>query len=405
LAGNVTLDLNHWQVAGGKDGAFIPPMSVNRDSKRSGIREYLLENRARYPDRLIIRTGALATRVLFDDRTAVGVEYLHGSKLYKADAYYNEQAAGVLKQVRASREVILAGGAFNSPQLLKLSGIGPASELQQHGIPVKVDLPGVGENLQDRYEVSVVYDLKEELDVTKDCTFGGENDPCLARYKNNSWSRGPYSSNGLSLALVERSKPELQDPDLFLFSLPVSFHGYYPGYSNEVVDYKSRFSWLVLKGHTNNSAGRVSLASNNPQDMPEINFHYFDEGNDVTGDDLHAVVRGVKSIRQIMDEPLAKRHVQQEALPGAALQSDEAIGDFVKNEAWGHHASCSNKIGVAGDPSAVVDSRFRVIGTKNLRVVDASVFPYIPGFFIITPTYMISEKASDVILEDVLRNQ
>jgi choline dehydrogenase len=113
----------------------------------------------------------------------------------------------------------------------------------------------------------------------------------------------------------------------------------------------------------------------------------------------------VKSIRQIMDEPLAKRHVQQEALPGAALQSDEAIGDFVKNEAWGHHASCSNKIGVAGDPSAVVDSRFRVIGTKNLRVVDASVFPYIPGFFIITPTYMISEKASDVILEDVLRNQ
>jgi len=364
-----------------------------------------LATQARYPDRLTIRTGALVSRVLLDDeKRAVGVEYLEGSKLYRADPMYQTSNTGVRREVRASREVILAGGAFNSPQLLKLSGIGPAAELNRHSINIEVDRKGVGENLQDRYEIGVVSEMTQPLPLTENCTFGEGDDPCLDRYNNRWWSRGPYASNGTALSIVKRSKPEMEDPDLFIFSAPGRFRGYYPGYSRDLSEIKNEFTWLVLKGHTNNSAGQVTLNSADPQDVPDINFKYFDEGNDASGDDLQAVVEGVKICRNIMDRYPAKQYVSQELYPGRHLESDEEVGDYIKNESWGHHASCSNKIGAIDDPTAVVDSKFRVIGTKGLRVVDASVFPYIPGFFIVTSVYMISEKATDVILEDIHAN-
>ncbi|WP_246128704.1 GMC family oxidoreductase [Pleionea sediminis] len=400
LSGNL-LDINHWRVAFGEEGAFIPPLATNQDAQRHGVRELLLSTQAQFPEYLTIRTGALAERVLLDEnRTAVGVEYLEGSRLYKADPLYNATTTGTKRIVRATREVILSGGAFNSPQLLKLSGIGPSAELRQNNIEVKVERPGVGENLQDRYEVGIVSEMTQNLPLTEDCTFGEGDDPCLNRYKNNWWNRGPYSSNGTALSLVQRSKPEMEDPDLFIFSAPGRFRGYYPGYSEDLSSTKDQFTWLVLKGHTNNSAGYVKLNSNDPRDVPDINFKYFDEGNDTSGDDLQAVVEGVKTCRSIMDRNPARNWVREENSPGRHVESDEEIADFVKKEAWGHHASCSNKMGVEGDPTAVVDSNFKVIGTNNLRVVDASVFPYIPGFFIVTSVYMISEKASDVIMAD-----
>jgi len=398
FSGNL-LDINHWDVADGLEGPFIAPMATGFDYKRRGVREHLLETQAAYPDLLHIRTNALASRVLFDDNTAIGVEFLDGPRLYKADPLRDEAAStGVLTQVYAKREVIIAGGAFNSPQLLKLSGIGAKEELEEHSIPVVVDLPGVGENLQDRYEVGVVSELNEDISLLKDCTFGEEGDPCLTRYNWQWWSRGPYSSNGAVISLVKRSTPDLADPDLFLFGLPASFHGYYPGYSTDLTNIKNHFSWVVLKGHTANKAGTVKLKSSDPQDTPEVNFHYFDEGSDGAEGDLSAVIEGVKLSRDIMRTSFTESLVNREVFPGNALESDEDIGEFVKNEAWGHHASCSNKIGAADDPMAVVDSKFRVYGTNNLRIVDASVFPYIPGFFIVVPVYMISEKASDEII-------
>jgi len=398
FSGNL-LDINHWDVADGLEGPFITPLAVDRRSKRRSVREYLLETQQALPDQLHIRTNALASRVLFDKNIAVGVEFLDGPRLYEADPLRDANAVGgVLRQVRATREVILSGGAFNSPQLLKLSGIGRAEELRAHGIDVVVDLPGVGENLQDRYEVGVVSDLNAPLKLLKDCTYGGDNDPCLRRYRYRWWNRGPYASNGGTISLVKRSKPELADPDLYIFGLPASFHGYYPGYSREITDLKDRFSWVVLKAHTVNRAGRVTLRSADPQQTPEINFNYFDEGNDTLGEDLQAVVEGVKISREIMASSIAQPHVKKEVFPGEGFKTDQEIGEFVKNEAWGHHASCSNKMGSLDDPLAVVDSKFRVFGTENLRVVDASIFPYIPGFFIVVPVYMISEKASDDII-------
>jgi len=399
IKGNLNLDINHWDVASGQEGPFIAPMAADSRSRRSGVREHLLDTQAVYPNLLHIRTNALATRVLFEGNTAVGVEFLDGASLYKADPYYDESgSAGTLCQVRASREVILSGGAFNSPQLLKLSGVGPAHELRDHGIDPVVDLPGVGENLQDRYEVGVVSEMTEDLALLKDCTWGEEGDPCLNRYRYGWLNKGPYSGNGPVLSLVKRSKPDLEDPDLFIFGVPSDFHGYFPGYSEALRNYKDRFSWIVLKGHTNNTAGRVTLRSSDPRDTPDINFHYFGEGNDASVDDLQAVVEGVKISRDIMSGPVVSKQVSRELLPGAEVQSDQQIGDFVKNQSWGHHASCSNKMGPASDPMAVVDSKFRVHGTNNLRVVDASVFPRIPGFFIVVPVYMISEKASDDII-------
>ncbi|MCO7223660.1 GMC family oxidoreductase [Pleionea sp. CnH1-48] len=400
LAGN-PLDINHWRVAFGEEGAYFPAKSTNRRHQRHGVREYLLSTQAQYPDKLVIRTGALVTRVLLDDdNTAIGVEYLEGSRLYRADPLHEASSKGTKRDVRATREVILAGGTFNSPQLLQLSGIGPAEELQRHNIEVKVDRQGVGKNLQDRYEVGVVNRLTETLPSLKNCTFGWGDDPCMKRYKERWWNPGAYASNGTTLSLVKRSKPEMEDPDLFIFGVTGRFNGYFPGYSMGHPDILKEYTWLVLKGHTNNNAGYVGLNSNDPQDVPNINFKYFDEGNDASGDDLQAVVEGVKTCRSIMNRAPAQDWVVEEVFPGAEHQSDEEIKEYAQKEAWGHHASCTNKMGIAGDPKAVVDSNFKVHGTKNLRVVDASVFPYIPGFFIVTSVYMISEKATDVILAE-----
>ena len=308
---------------------------------------------------------------------------------------------GATRQVIVEREVILSGGAFNTPQLLKLSGIGPHEELSSFGIKTVVDLPGVGENLQDRYEVGVVTEMDRDFALLEGATFrppidGAPPDPAFKDWLDG---KGLYSTNGSVLGIIKKSSVADGAPDLFIFGLPASFHGYFPGYSDQLEERKSLFTWAILKAHTRNTAGRVSLRSADPRDVPVINFHYFGEGNDEEERDLDAVVEGVKFARSLMSH--AAEHVKSEIVPGPGVQTDEEIRAFVRNEAWGHHASCTCKMGPRSDPTAVVDSRFRVHGTDGLRVVDASVFPRIPGFFIVSAVYIVSEKASDVILADV----
>ena len=158
------------------------------------------------------------------------------------------------------------------------------------------------------------------------------------------------------------------------------------------------FSWVVLKAHTQNRAGVVQLRSADPRDPPEINFHYFDEGNGAD-EDLRAVVDGIKFVRAISADLRKEKLIAKEELPGDEVQSDEDLKQFVRNNAWGHHASCSCAIG-SRENGGVLSGDFRVHGTRNLRVVDASVFPRIPGYFIVSAVYMIAEKAADVILAD-----
>jgi choline dehydrogenase len=155
-----------------------------------------------------------------------------------------------------------------------------------------------------------------------------------------------------------------------------------------------------LKAHTRNAGGEVTLRSNDPRDTPNINFKYFEEGNDPNKgqEDLQAMVEAIAFIRRMMSRLTANADAE-EIWPGPNV-SGTALKEWIMNEAWGHHASCSCKLGAASEDTAVLDKDFRVRGTTNLRVVDASVFPYIPGFFIVTPVYMIAEKASEQILAD-----
>lgn len=333
---------------------------------------------------------------------AIGVEFLEGSSLYRADPRSSSSASGTKRRVLVAREVILAAGAFGTPQLLKLSGVGPKYELQKFGIRVMRDLPGVGANLQDRYEIPVVSKTQDDFPVIANCTFGQPGDPCLKDWYKQG---GPYLSNGLTVGIVKKSSQADIDPDLFIFGGPAFFRGYYPGYSELTTLDKKHFTWAVLKAHTHNQDGTVMLTSADPQDVPDIDFNYFTTTPDETqasDRDLGAITEGLLFARRIMDDvsPILTGPVD-EASPGRHVASAEQGKEFIRNEAWGHHASCSCPIGADGDPKAVLDSRFRVRGVSNLRVVDASAFPRIPGFFIFLPIYMTSEKASDVILEDI----
>jgi choline dehydrogenase len=390
-------DPNDWQTPQFEGICFAPLATLS--GRRAGTRELINDTRAALPQNLVVRMSNLATKILFDsNRRAIGVECWEGQHLYRADPHAKDNGHEV-KQYYCAREVILAGGAFNSPQLLMLSGIGPADHLKQLGIPLLADRPGVGTNLQDRYEVGVVSEMKNNWKIIKNATFkpplpNQPGDPCYQQWQNG---QGVYATNGSVLGVIKKSQPNLPNPDLFLFALAGYFRGYYPGYSDDIERTKNFLTWAVLKAHTNNSSGSVRLKSADPRDRPEINFRYFSEGNDASGQDLDAVVAGVRFARDISKHNQA---IKQEVVPGAAVQSDDEIRQFVQDNAWGHHASCTNPMGRPDDKNAVVDSNFRVIGVQNLRVVDASVFPKIPGYFIVTPIYMIAEKASDVILAD-----
>lgn len=397
------LDPNDWRVAGNSpEGLVVTPLAT-RNGKRTGARERVLEAQAAFPDNLHVETHALAARILFagEDNRAVGIEYLKGAHLYRADPAAGDEPAGEQRRVFVRREVIVSAGAFNTPQLLKLSGVGPRAELEKHGIPVIVDLPGVGENLQDRYEVGIVSEMDFDFSLFKGATFAvpGENeepDPYFAEWQANK--TGVYTTNGAVVGIVKRSRPDRPEPDLFVFGLPSNFRGYFPGYADVLETKRDNFTWAILKAHTRNTAGNVTLKSSDPRDTPDVNFRYFDEGNDADEEDLDSVVEGVQFVRRITGH--TRVITRNETLPGGSVDDPDEVRQFIKNEAWGHHASCTCKIGADDDPQAVLDSRFRVRGTRGLRVVDASVFPRIPGFFIVTAVYMVSEKASDMIRED-----
>jgi choline dehydrogenase-like flavoprotein len=408
------IDPNSWRCQRRRaEGPCFVPLTT-RHGQRAGARERVLDIAKRYPDLLRIEYNALATRVIFaDGNCAVGVEYQKGARLYRAhdDA---SVADGEVCEVRAAREVILAGGAFNTPQLLMLSGIGPEKTLKEHGIDVVCALEGVGQNLQDRYEVGVVNRLDKDWEALKGAEFrrgdrlfqewlGRPLFPFLPAPWQKLRRRGMYTANGAAVAFTRRSSPGLPDPDLFCMALLGKFIGYRPGYSRKDVcnpEHLNYLTWAILKAHTINRAGSVTLRSKDPRDPPEINFRYFEEGDNPAKKDLGAVVKGIRMVREITAG--MKEHGLMEELPGRDVQTDEELAKYVRDTAWGHHASCTCPI---GPPrlGGVLTSDFKVHGTTGLRVADASVFPRIPGFFIVSAIYMIAEKAADVILAEAGR--
>ncbi|KAI9148277.1 Oxygen-dependent choline dehydrogenase [Paramyrothecium foliicola] len=393
-----------------KAGFFQVPLTTTGDGVRNGAREFVLSVRdaknsdgsKKYP--LDVRLNCHVTKVVFDKSVnpprATGVEFLDGAHLYRASPRSARAAAGVKGTAKASREVIVSGGSYNTPQILKLSGVGPAEELNKFGIPVIANRPGVGTNLQDRYEVVVGGELPANLSLLDGCTFStfGQADPCLERWKqpNLLGDRGVYQTSGATAAMVVPStQTQNGDFDLFIFGSPAKFTGYFPGYSVDALAEKDRFTWIILKAQTRNKAGAVTLRSADPLDVPDIQFNYFADG---ANEDLQAVYEGLKLGR----EAFARQFVDvTEQIPGEKVQSEADLKKYIRDTAWGHHASSTCPIGTDSDPMAVLDSKFRVRGVQGLRVVDASVFPSIPGTFIAAAIYTISEKAALDILADV----
>lgn len=372
----------------GAEGLCYAPLANDRHCRR-GTRERVLEVAERYPDRLTVILDALVTRILFDATgRATGVEYHKGRHLYRADP--GAAGDGTPDIVHASREVILSGGAFNTPQLLMLSGIGPRDELERHGIDVRVDLRGVGTNMQDRYEVCVRSKLARNWDSLADVHYEA-GDPVGAMWASDR--SGIYISNGAALAFKRKSDPALGEADLFIFALLGSFNGYYPGYSKDLAKSPNVVSWAILKARTDNRGGTVRLRSGDPRDPPLIQFHYFEEGSDTAGRDLAAVAKGVEFVRAATAPLKHKGMIVGELDPGEDV-TGKALTDWIRDNAWGHHASCTCPIG------DVLDTRLRVRGVDSLRVVDASIFPRIPGYFIVSAVYMAAERAADMILED-----
>ncbi len=395
-----------------KEGFFMIPKST-RDGSRYGVFHYVMENRGRTGrGKLTVLPHALAQKIQFRQNRdgsirATGVTVAIGKNLYRAHKQGGHDDYET-REFRADNEVILSAGAFNTPQLLMLSGIGPGRHFESSAWKQTRDgkkwmeLDGVGQNLQDRYEVSVVSQFREDFGFIADCEFTIDiaQDPCYGAWQEPGVrEKSIYASNGVVGGVKLRSKQHRQNgrpQDLIVIGIPGDFRGYYPGYSGKTFgpDGRSRnlFSWAILKGYSNNRSGQIKLKSPDFRDTPDIHFNYFGEGRE---QDLEAIYEAVQVARKI-NAKLGNR-IEKELFPGNRVNSERDVKTWIEREAWGHHASCTAKMGHKSDPRAVVDYNFKVHGTQNLRIVDASVFPEIPGLFITIPIYTIAEKAADVI--------
>jgi choline dehydrogenase len=319
-----------------------------------------------------VETGALITRLLFERHRAVGVEYEQNGKLVQAFA---------------EREVILAAGTFNSPQILLLSGVGPAEELESAGVRVLHDLPGVGKNLQDHQSVGVSYAASGPFTFDNELRWDR-----LMRHtlRWRLFGTGPIADLPVAAQGFYRSRPELKWPDVQFLISPVSMGArpWFPGWRKGAGHV---FSMANVVLHPQ-SRGEVTLRSTNPKDAPRILFNLLQAPED------RATFRTMlRFVRRFFATAPASTLVAEERLPGAAVQSDDEIDAWVRRMVGtAMHPTSTCAMGI--DANAVVDAELRVRGLDALRVVDASVMPTIPGGNTNAPVIMIAEKASDLIL-------
>ncbi|MDQ1660630.1 MAG: hypothetical protein QOJ68_610, partial [Blastococcus sp.] len=312
---------------------------------------------------LTVRTGALTTRVLIEGGRATGVEYRWN---------------GVRHTARASSEVVLSGGAINTPQLLMLSGIGPADHLREVGVDVVHDLPGVGGGLQDHPLVPVVWTVRSGNSLFRAESPGGYAKWFGAR-------RGPLTSNLAEAGLFTRSAPELAEPDLQMHFLPVKFWK-----QAEIDPDVDAFTAAVVLVHVH-SRGSVRLRSADPTWAPAIDAGYLTDERD-----LDALIPGVEKAREIASTGPLAGVLGEEWSPGAASGSREELRRSVKETLESlYHPVSSCRMGT--DDDAVVDAELRVRGIEGLRVADASVMPTLVRGNTNAPTIMIAERAADLI--------
>ncbi|MEI6457694.1 MAG: choline dehydrogenase [Pseudomonadota bacterium] len=343
-------------------------MTVDGGIRASAANAYL--HPASNRPNLEVRRKARVLKVLFEGRRAVGVRY---------------ESGGVEQEVRADREVIVSAGSIGSPQLLKLSGIGPAKELQSLGIHVVKDLPGVGENLQDHLEFYF------QMGCTQPITLFSAMNPIAKALIGMRWilfKNGLGATNHFESCGFIRSRAGIRYPDIQYHFLPMAV-----SYDGSSLAKEHGFQAHVGPMRSK-SRGWVRLASADARDKPKILFNYLSHPDDMA--EMRACVR---LTRELFSQPAFAPYVSREIAPGVDVVSDEAIDEFVRQKVESaYHPSCSCKMGAGEDRMAVVDAETRVYGVDGLRVVDSSIMPQITNGNLNAPTIMIAEKASDHIL-------
>lgn len=355
------------------EGAGFLQFSIDKGLRHSSAEAFLFPVKSRA--NLTVLTGCQATRVLIKDGNAVGVEFNQG---------------GVSQVARAHREVLLASGAFGSPMLLMHSGIGPAETLRQHGIVVVADRQGVGRNLQDHFYINTTYAATEESSLNRQLRGWRV---MLHGVRFLLTRTGPLTMGASQSVAFARSRPDAERADLQINFKPVTWERTPTGV---VISKVPELTAAACFLHPH-SRGEITLRSRNPLDAPVIRANYFS-----AAEDQAAVLASLRLSRRIFQsEPLRSR-VKHEVLPGADLRSDQELIDYVRQFGTSmHHWAGSCRVGT--DPLAVVNERLAVHGVGRLRVVDASVMPLMPSANTNAPTYMIAERAADLILADARR--
>ena len=354
-------------VNGYRQEGFAPfDRNVHRGRRLSAARAYLHPAMGRR--NLTVTTRALVTRILFEGERAVGVEYRHGRQVHQARA----------------GEIILCGGSINTPQLLQLSGVGPAGLLEQVGVPVVHDLPGVGANLQDHLEVYLQHGCKQPVSVAPALKL--RNRPMVGA----RWlflRSGPGATNHFEGGGFARGNDEVAYPNLMFHFLPIAIR--YDGSAPA-----GGHGYQVHIGPMNSDArGSVRIASASPDQHPRLRFNYLS-----TDQDRREWVEAIGVARTILSQPAMDPFNAGELSPGPEVQTDRQILDWVRRDGeTALHPSCTCAMGTG--PQSVTDpATMRVHGLDGLRVVDASAMPYIPNGNIYAPVMMMAEKAADLIL-------
>lgn len=355
----------------GQEGVGFYQFTV-KDGKRAGVRAGYIAP-AMQRDNLTVKTGAHVTKVLFEGKRAVGVEFV---------------VDGKTQTLKARKEVILSGGAFNSPQLLLLSGVGPADELKQHGVEVQHDLPGVGKNLQEHPDIMLVYKNKQRTGVSLSPMGMVKNTGALANYVFNK--KGWIANPPTAIGGFYKSDEAQELPNFQVFFIPMP-------YRDHARDLKMMTNWgfsFLINLSRPKSRGQVTLDSADPMAAPAIELNLLQDP-----EDLRQLRDAVKKIMKIVDNPAMDEYRQGLLQPANKLETDTDIEEFLRNEgAHAYHPVGSCKMGNCA--MSVVDDRLRVHGLEGLRVVDCSIMPLLVGGNTNAPAIMIGEKAADMIKQD-----
>ncbi|MEZ2389386.1 choline dehydrogenase [bacterium RCC_150] len=356
-------------VNGYRQEGFGPfDRNVHKGQRLSASRAYLRPHRNR--PNLTIRTRSHVAKINFDGTTATGVSYRRNGKIHNVDA----------------QEVVLCGGAINTPQLLQLSGVGNPEHLKSLGIQPVVDLPGVGENLQDHLEVYIQHA----------CTQPVSQQPSLSLWRypwiGLQWlfgRKGPAATNHFEGGGFVRSNEDVAYPNLMFHFLPVAVR-----YDGQKADAKHGYQVHIGPMYSD-ARGSLKITSTDPKVHPSMKFNYLS-----TDQDRREWVEAIRISRHILEQSAMAAYDGGELSPGPSVQTDEEILDWVARDAeTALHPSCTAKMGPATDPMAVVDPlNMRVHGTSGLRVADASAMPYVTNGNIYAPVMMLAEKAADLIM-------